>query len=55
MMLETKPRQFPAVCGRQDFLRTTIFSQAGKMAQLPKHLSGDQTAINEFLDKFDVR
>jgi hypothetical protein len=26
-----------------------------KMTPPPKHLSGDQAAINEFLDKFDVR
>lgn len=25
------------------------------MAHLPKHLSGDPAAINEFIEKFDVR
>jgi hypothetical protein len=41
--------------------RHTIFPgqqfsiQAATMAPLPKHLSGDQAAIIEFIDKFDVR
>lgn len=24
------------------------------MAPMPKHLTGDKSAINEFIDKFDV-
>lgn len=31
-----------------------VIRAAFKMAPMPKHLTGDKTAINDFIDKFDV-
>jgi hypothetical protein len=35
--------------------RITSADNTTKMASLPKLLSGDQSAIDDFLDQFDVR